>query len=53
MGIKINKFLLLILLLICLVISTVQLNAAEPENVVRVGITDNKFQNVLKKVLVS
>ena len=46
MGVKIGKFILSVLLLLIL---SCPIQAAEINDVVRVGLTDNKFQNVLKQ----
>lgn len=48
MGIKIGKLLLALIFLFMLAIP---INAAEVNDVVRVGLTDNKFQNVLKQTV--
>ena len=47
MGAKIEKLLLLLFLFICSVVMPV--SASEVTDFVRVGITDNKFQNILKQ----
>ena len=46
MGIKINKIFFLLFFLVLSLISTTY--ASEVADLVRVGITDNKFQNVLR-----
>ncbi len=38
--------------IICLILFSGHVFAAEPENIVRVGITDNNFQNVLRQQVV-
>ena len=50
MGIKILRVLLSVFVLFC--IANVTTYAHEPENIVRVGITDNNFQNVLKQQVI-
>ena len=52
MGIKINKFAVLLVASFLVQISCNYVFASNDYNIVRVGLTDNKFQNVLKQEVI-